>query len=37
MVAYLLELGYNLMLSAEMNVLMMHGFKRIGLPNLYKR
>lgn len=37
MVAYLLELGYDLMLSAGMNVSTMPGFEKFGLPNLYKR
>lgn len=37
MVVYLLELGYDLMLSAGMNVSTMPGFEKFGLPNLYKR
>ena len=37
MVAYLLELGYDLMLSAGMNVSTMPGFEKFGLPNLYKK
>jgi hypothetical protein len=37
MVAYLLELGYELMLSAKMDVSTMPGFEKFGLPNLYKK
>jgi hypothetical protein len=37
MVAYVLELGYELMLSAGMDVSTMPGFERFGLPNLYKK
>jgi len=37
MVAYLLELGYDLMLGAGMNVSTMPGFERFGLVNHKKK
>jgi hypothetical protein len=37
MVAYLLELGYELMHSAGMDVSTMPGFERFGLPNLNRK
>ncbi len=37
MVAHLLELGYDLMLSAGMNVSTIPGFEKFGLPNLCKK
>jgi hypothetical protein len=37
MVAYLLELGYELMHSTGMDVSTMPGFEKFGLPNLNRK
>jgi hypothetical protein len=37
MVTYLLELGYELMLSTGMDISTMPGFERFGLPNLNRK